>query len=72
MMGRNLNHRVELLFPVENKRLLTRLRDDILATYLADNRNARTMQPDGTFVWERTGEPAVDSQAIFLNAPRVS
>ena len=30
-MGRNLNHRVEVLFPVENKRLLKRLRDDILA-----------------------------------------
>ncbi len=26
MMGRNLNHRVELLFPVEDKRLLARLR----------------------------------------------
>jgi polyphosphate kinase len=70
LMGRNLNHRVELVFPVENKRLLARLREEILATYLADNRNARAMQSDGTYVWDRTGEPAVDSQAIFLNAPR--
>jgi polyphosphate kinase len=70
LMGRNLNHRVELVFPVENKRLLARLRDEILATYLTDNRNARAMQTDGTYVWDRTGEPAVDSQAIFLNAPR--
>ncbi len=72
LMGRNLNHRVELLFPVENKRLLSRLREEVLATYLADNRNARTMQPDGTYIWDRTGERPVDSQAIFLNAPRVS
>ena len=57
LMVRNLNHRVELLFPVENKKLLRRLRDDILATYLADNRNARHMQPDGTFVWDQTDSP---------------
>lgn len=66
LMGRNLNHRVELLFPIENKRLLTRVRKDILGTYLSDNRNARRMLPDGSFDWDRTGEPAVDSQARFL------
>ena len=70
IMGRNLDHRVELLFPIENQRLLDRLRDDILATYLADNRNSRIMLPDGSFKWDRTGEPPVDSQAIFLNSAR--
>jgi polyphosphate kinase len=65
-MSRNLHHRVELLFPVENKRLMARLRDDILAKYLADNRNARRMLPDGSYVWETSGEPALDSQAQFL------
>ena len=69
LMGRNLDHRVELLFPVENKKLLRRVRDDILETYLADNRNARHMRSDGSFVWDRSGEPAVDSQAKFLSAP---
>jgi polyphosphate kinase len=69
MMGRNLHHRVELLFPVENKKLLKRLRDDILATYLADNRNARHMRTDGSFVWDRTSEPGVDCQAKFLLPP---
>jgi polyphosphate kinase len=69
MMGRNLHHRVELLFPVENKKLLKRLRDDILATYLADNCNSRHMQTDGSFVWDRSGEPAVDCQAKFLLPP---
>jgi len=69
LMGRNLNHRVEVLFPIESKKLLRRLRDDILATYLADNRNARHMQPDGTFTWEKNIQPAIDSQARFLVAP---
>jgi polyphosphate kinase len=66
LMGRNLNHRVEVLFPVENKRLVLRLREEILATYLADNRNARHMLSDGEFVWEKTGSPAIDSQAQFI------
>ena len=66
MMNRNLHHRVELLFPVENKRIMARLRDDILAKYLADNRNARQMLPDGSYVWEKSAEPALDSQAQFL------
>jgi polyphosphate kinase len=69
LMGRNLDHRVELLFPVENKKLMKRLRDDILATYLADNRNARQMQPDGSYVWDQTAQPAVDSQTKFLTTP---
>jgi polyphosphate kinase len=66
-----LNHRVELLFPVTNKRLLARLRVDVLATYLSDNRNARLMRPDGMFEWERTTDPAMDSQAQFLNSSRL-
>lgn len=65
-MNRNLHHRVELLFPVENKRIMARLREDILGKYLTDNRNARRMSPDGSYVWERSAEPAVDSQALFL------
>jgi polyphosphate kinase len=70
LMGRNLNHRVEVLFPVESKRLITRLRDEILATQLTDNRNARHMQPDGSFVWDKGGEPAVDCQEHFLSLAR--
>ena len=66
MMNRNLHHRVELLFPVENKRIMGRLKDDILAGYLADNRNARHMSPDGAYEWDQSAEPAIDSQAQFL------
>jgi len=69
-MGRNLNHRVELIFPVEDRRLLARVRRDILGTYLDDNRNARRMQADGTFAWDKSGDPAVDSQAHFLSQSR--
>jgi len=66
LMNRNLHHRVELLFPVEDKRIMARLREDILAKYLTDNRNARRMSADGTYVWDTSQEPAIDSQAQFL------
>lgn len=67
LMGRNLDHRVELLFPVEDKKLRGRLLKTILATYLADNRNARHMRSDGTFHWDKTGEPETDSQVAFIH-----
>jgi polyphosphate kinase len=57
---------VEVLFPVEDPTLIARLRDEILAQYLADNRNARHMLHDGTYVWEKPGRAARDSQARFL------
>jgi polyphosphate kinase len=71
LMGRNLNHRVEVLFPITNKKLISRLGDGILQTYLDDNRNSRFMQPDGSYVWDKSGDPPVDSQAHFLISARL-
>jgi polyphosphate kinase len=68
LMGRNLDRRVEVLFPVEDPRLISRLRDDILAGYLADNRNARQMLPDGSYQWHKPGPP-LDSHVQFLGSP---
>ena len=49
LMPRNLNRRVELLFPVEDEELMARVRDEILAEYLVDNVKARRMMPDGSY-----------------------
>jgi polyphosphate kinase len=49
VMPRNLNERVEVLFPVEDPRMIRHVRDDILATYLLDNVKARLMTGDGQF-----------------------
>jgi polyphosphate kinase len=74
LMPRNINRRVEALFPVEDEGLLRRIRDEILEIYLADNVKARLMQPDGSY--KRLEPPeakkAVDSQAALLprEAPR--
>jgi polyphosphate kinase len=50
LMQRNLDHRVEVVFPVERPEHVKYLRDHVLAAYLQDNTRARLMQPDGTYV----------------------
>jgi polyphosphate kinase len=49
-MPRNLVERCEVLFPVAQPDLHKRLREEILAAYLADNTKARLLQPDGEYV----------------------
>jgi polyphosphate kinase len=48
-MPRNLDRRVELLFPLQTRTLLTRGRQ-ILEDYFRDNIKARVLQPDGSYV----------------------
>ena len=48
LMRRNLSHRVEIIFPVENPRLVKRLKG-ILEVYLADQAKARHLQTDGSY-----------------------
>lgn len=50
LMPRNLNRRVEVLFPLEDASLVRYLRDKVLAEYMHDNVKARIMQPDGTYI----------------------
>jgi polyphosphate kinase len=68
LMSRNLDRRVEILFPVEDAKLVRQLRDHILATYLADNVKARQMQADGNYqrLYPSPGVEAVDSQLRFM------
>jgi polyphosphate kinase len=57
-MPRNLVERCEVMFPVTQSDLHKRLREEILAAYLADNTKARLLQPDGEYVRApRVGEP---------------
>jgi len=65
LMPRNLNRRVEVLFPVERPTLIRRLKDEILSAYLQDETNARRMYKDGSYAYKsRNG--CHDSQAWFL------
>ncbi|HJW76491.1 MAG TPA: polyphosphate kinase 1 [Thermoleophilia bacterium] len=68
LMPRNLNRRVEILFPVRDPGIKARLRDEILATYLADTMKARLMRPDGSYerVTPAAAEESLESQAALL------
>ena len=68
LMMRNLDRRVEILFPVASQRLIRYLRDEVLATCLADNGKARVMTSDGSYARPRRaeGEETVDSQAQLI------
>jgi polyphosphate kinase len=57
-MPRNLVERCEVLFPVTQPDLHKRLREEILAAYLADNTKARLLESDGEYVRAaQTGAP---------------
>jgi polyphosphate kinase len=74
LMPRNLNRRVEILFPVENEELRERIRDEILTDYLMDNVKARRMHPDGSYkrAPRADGQPPWNSQEVLLgHAPRL-
>jgi polyphosphate kinase len=49
-MPRNLYERVEVLVPLRDELLRERVRHEILDAYLADNRKARILLKDATYV----------------------
>jgi polyphosphate kinase len=68
LMPRNLNRRVEQLFPVDDDHLLQALRDEILNVHLKDNVQARRLLPDGAYerVHPQDGEKPLDSQLWMI------
>jgi polyphosphate kinase len=68
LMPRNLNRRVEILFPIEDRSLVRRIRDRILQKQLEDEAGARIMKPDGTYTHppRSNGKRLLGSQAWFL------
>ncbi len=68
LMPRNLDRRVETLFPIDDPGLRTWLRADMLDAYLRDTVNARVLEADGGYrrVAPSPGEQPFDCQAYFL------
>ncbi|MBU3678153.1 MAG: polyphosphate kinase 1 [Candidatus Kapabacteria bacterium] len=64
-MPRNMERRVEIAFPVLDRRARKKLRD-ILAQYLADNVKARLLQSDGSYVRVESGSTSLRVQADML------
>ena len=64
-MPRNLDRRVEILFPVEDEKLKARV-IHILDVQLNDNVKAHFLQPDGTYAKkDKRGKALVISQEVF-------
>jgi polyphosphate kinase len=68
LMPRNLNRRVEVIFPVEDPAMIRHIRDDILEIYLIDNVKARLMQPDGSYLrlTPKDGQAHINIQEYLL------
>ena len=77
-MPRNLYERVEVLVPLRDERLRQRVRHEILDAYLADNRKARILLKDATYIraWQPlhgtrnrrppTGDAAFSAQDFLM------
>lgn len=67
-MVRNLVNRVEVAFPVEDKELSARLREDLDA-YLMDNCQSWELQPDGRYIQNQPGpdEERFASQLVLMD-----
>ena len=64
LMTRNMLRRVEIAAPVRDPELRSSIRK-MFDTMLRDNRQARQLLPDGSYVPVQTPGQAVDSQALF-------
>ena len=68
MMPRNLQKRVEVLFPVRDKKMRNAIVKDILDVHLADNVKARALSSDGSYhrVLPKKGEKKISSQLWMI------
>ncbi len=71
-MPRNFRQRVEAIYPILDKRLKTRIIDEILMTYLKDNQKARIMDASGVYhrVRRDQGQRMVRSQSKLIAIAR--
>ncbi|CAN5599083.1 polyphosphate kinase 1 [soil metagenome] len=71
LMPRNLNYRVEAMFPIEDPNLLAYVRDDMLRYQLRATVNAYELEPDGSYrkIEPTPGEPPHDAQ--YLPGPPI-
>jgi polyphosphate kinase len=72
LMPRNLDRRVELVFPIENPKLVRRIKDEILSVYLADNVNGYQMQSDGSYLRAPRGQTSGGVDSHLRLGPRIS
>ena len=69
LMPRNIDRRVEVMFPVEDAKQIRYIRDDVLAIYLADNTKTRRLLPNGEYEYVPADpkENSLNIQSWLLN-----
>jgi polyphosphate kinase len=74
MMPRNLDRRVETIFPVEDEAIKSRVFNDILAIEMVDNVKVRELQPDGSYVRlvPGEGEAPISNQVWLMEQARAA
>ena len=72
LMTRNLDRRVELLFPIENPDLRKHILENILTPYLKDNTQGRLLQSDGSYtrISPKPGDQPFHVQDWFTAQPK--
>ncbi len=68
LMPRNLDRRVETLFPVEDPQIRAALRDNILGVHLRDNMQLRMLMPEGDYkrIVPKEDEEEINSQLWMI------
>src|SRR5215472_6754751 len=68
LMPRNIDHRVEIISPIEDQGIVRRICDEVLGVYLADTTKTRQMTATGAYVRKRPtdGKKTFNAQEWLL------
>ena len=56
LMPRNIDHRVEVIAPIEDPAIVRHICDEVLAVYLADTAKTRQMTSTGAYVRKKPAD----------------
>lgn len=72
LMTRNIDHRVEVITPIEDPKIVQHVCDDVLSIYLADTVKTREMTASGIYVRKKPlpGKKPVNAQEWLLKTNR--
>lgn len=71
LMPRNIDRRIEVLFPIEDEKMRLNILEDLLKRQLEDTAKGHLLEPDGSYLplstLQSEDTPLFSSQAWFLN-----
>ena len=73
LMPRNIDHRVEVLTPIRDPKMIRHIHDDVLEVYLSDNVKARRMLASGAYQRKRPeGRSKLAAQDLLIQVRRTA